>query len=460
MPEVNIVVKAKDEASNVFGGIGGGLKTLGGAFLGVGAVAGLALTGIGVGLGALVLDQAKMGPIEKAFKNLAVSIGTTGDALLKKLRPATLQMLSDDELVISAQKLLTSGLAETDTEVAAIAETATKLGLAVGKDAAGSIEQFANMLLTGGTRALKEFGISSSEVEERVKALQEANENLTDQQAFQQAVMEVGAETIARTGDLSDTAAVKMEALGARAENLKDVVAEALMPVLDTFLSTVLEPLVGKFEEWAPKLEPIMSAFALLAQKIVMPDQDWIGFLNTTVYEALENAFGEDAAQKITDFVEDSIEGLQDFVNDSLIPLVDNIRTEIIPAFMEWWESDGFAGVLITLRAIGDTIGDVIDKIGRFKDAINDLVNTPGFKWLVEQLTRGQQETFQQWYGGALEQLIPPILEQGKAQALQEAYSEQAYTPTGSWTINVYGTVGFEEAIARAERQAVGSRMQ
>jgi len=453
-PEVNIIVRAKDEATRVLQDIGGGLQTLGGAFLAFGAVAGAALVGVGVGLGRLALDEAKMGPIKKAFDNLAISIGTTADALLKKLRPATLGMLSDDELILSAQKLLTSGLAETGEEVAGFAEVATKLGLAVGKDAAGSIEGFANMLLVGGTRGLREFGLSTKEVQDRIEALQAANEDLTDQQAFQQAVMEVANETIGRTGDLSDTAAVRMAALGARFENVKDSLAESLQPALEVFLTGYLEPLVAKFEEWVPKLTPLIEVFGELAKQILVPSEgDWVTYLNTTVYDALQKVFGPEMATTITDFISKFVTEAGKF-HDKLVD-------EILPKLQEWWKDImedlipalGNLATAIMEWATSDAIDEYFGVLQKMLDMFSDLIEA------IQTAIRWYQ-TF-----AGISAMLQPGIAGNALLGMVTGGGTPTATPvpvgtgptSSSTTINVHGLPGLEDEvsaiIARHERR-------
>ena len=253
---VEIIIKGKDQMSESLKGIGGGLGQLQSGLLSVGAVGVGAIGAVGAVLGKLAMDAAEGEALEHSFENLAESIGTTSDVILDELAPATANLLNNDELALVSVKLLTSGLADNKDEMAEIAGTAVRLGRAVGMEAMPSVESFTNMLMTGSTRALKEFGISEEEVTTRAKELKDANAGMTDQQAFLQAALDVSQEKLALMGDEAGTlAADKMEALRTKFENVEDELGEALLPAFGILLDELIIPLADAIlDDLAPAL--------------------------------------------------------------------------------------------------------------------------------------------------------------------------------------------------------------
>jgi len=155
---LTIVLKAKDEASKVMGGFGDKLSK-------VGAVAGgVALTGVaalGAGIVKMTMDAMALEPTRITFDNLTKSIGTTADSMLDKLRPATMGVVADADLMAAANKLMNMGLADSEEKAAKLANMATTLGIAMGKDAKGAMEEFTLMLANQSIPRLDTFGISS-----------------------------------------------------------------------------------------------------------------------------------------------------------------------------------------------------------------------------------------------------------------------------------------------------------
>jgi len=242
VPEVSIIVKAKDQASKTLSGIGKSVSGLSGMIGGLGLAAPLALGAVGAGVVKLAWDAMELEPTRITFENLAESIGTTSEALLAKLHPATMSMVSDADLMRAANKFMAMGLAETSDEAAKLSEMAVKLGMAMGKGPTQAMEEFALMLANQSIPRLDTFGISAGKVRTRINELMQANKDLTREQAFMNAVMEQGNIAMGKVGDISDTTAVKMAKVRAVVSDIKTDIGQALIPILDTaaeaFLNT------------------------------------------------------------------------------------------------------------------------------------------------------------------------------------------------------------------------------
>jgi len=270
MPEaatVAIVIKAKDEASKALGGIRESLGGLGkvAAGLGLGAAAGVGA--LAAGIGKLAMDAAELEPTRVTFENLAKSIGATADALLVDLRKAAMGMVTDAELMQGANKFMAMGLAESSEEAAKLTEMAVKLGMAMGQDAATAMADFAAMLANQSIPRLDNFGISSGKVRKRIEELMEATEGLTRDQAFMQAVMEVGAEAMAKMGDISGTSAATMAQLRATFSNIITEIGSAFIPILQA----LLQPLAQLAKDYGPRVTEWAKNLAGWLQSTLIP---------------------------------------------------------------------------------------------------------------------------------------------------------------------------------------------
>jgi len=447
MPEVFILVKAKDEASKTLQGISGGLAGLGKGLLAVGAVGGVALVGLAVGVAKLATDAMQLEPVRKTFENLTADIGTTSKAMLDALRPATMGVLSDADLMRAANKLMAMGLAESTDEAARLARMATTLGIAMGEDATTSLENFTLMLANQSIPRLDTFGISSGQVRVRIEELMAATEGLTREQAFMQATMELGEEAMGRVGDVSDTGAVKLANLQATMTNLKDELGTALIPIFQVFLDTIIVPLVEKLREWAPLITPVIEQFGYLAQAIMDPEQDWVAFLNNEVWEALENAFGAEAADKIVEFVQDTLIELGELytqLQEEVVPELQRfagiIIDDVIPALVEFATGDG-------INLFLDALGLIVGALGAITNAIDETITK--IQELEVWSRRFAPPEMRGWTGRAY-----PYMEPGMARAYfggwGEAMGRQPETPapgSGPIAVNVYGLPGLEDEI-------------
>lgn len=145
--------------------IGLGAAAAGAAVVGTAAIAGAA------GVLKLTMEAAKVEQSRVTFGRLAEDIGSTAGVMIKDLRNATRGMVSDADLWATSNKLVTMGLATTSQEAAKLAEIGSQLGISMGRDAVGAMEDFGLMLANSSIPRLDTFGISASKVRERMVEL-------------------------------------------------------------------------------------------------------------------------------------------------------------------------------------------------------------------------------------------------------------------------------------------------
>lgn len=195
-------------------------------------------------------EGASLQRVRKTFDDLSVSIGSTADAMLTKLRSATQGMVSDTELIMSTNRFLSMGLADTEDRAAELARIAVTLGAAMGKGAGPAMEEFALLLANQSIPRLDTFGISAARVRERIGELQAETQGLSREEAFLQAVMEQAAISMERLGNAVPTDPYTQ--FEVKVDNLKDklkiLISEALLPTADA-LNVVADAATGAMGE-------------------------------------------------------------------------------------------------------------------------------------------------------------------------------------------------------------------
>jgi len=487
MPEVAIIVTAKDQASATLGKVGGSLQKLGKVAAIAGAAGVAALAGIAMGATKLALDAAKLEPTRVTFDNLSASIGSTADAMLKKLRPATMGIVSDADLMQAANKMLAMGLAETEDEAAKLSEMAVTLGMAMGEDATVSMENFALMMANQSIPRLDSFGISSAKVRERILELMAATEDMSREEAFKIAVMEQGAVAMEKVGDISGTSAVTMGQMSATISNLKMTIGQALLPILKKlldFLAPIIQKVadfisgltsgekvigdlpgpiqtvigvIGKFGEWAKKVGAwVMDTLVPAIQRLF----EWLA-------DNLGPIFREFADEMAPRF-QAVLKAISTFVTETLVPALrcfwertEGIR-EAIVRFMGSAAVQGLKAFLEGLVIVWDTVGagisGVVDVIGWLIDKIREVIGW--FQTLGDRIPS--------WLiGGSASPLeisirgIADAFSQLNTQMMLQPYTMSPVTVAGAGggdtIINVggvYGAWGPDEAIEDAFRDA------
>lgn len=200
-----------------------------------------ALTALGVaGAAKAAYQLAELGAqslrTKAAFEAISGGAGEAA-ARLDAMRDATRGALSEQQMMASANKLMQMGLADSAAELKQVTTMAVRLGTAMGRDAATSIEEFALLLANQSIPRLDTFGISAGRVRERMAELQSETNGMTREAAFMQATMEIGSEAMARLGDSTGDAALQFERMSAQLKDTKakfgELLAQGLAPVLE-----------------------------------------------------------------------------------------------------------------------------------------------------------------------------------------------------------------------------------
>src|SRR5574343_153586 len=177
------------------------------------------------------------------FDRLAQTIGTTGDSLLKKLRPVTRGVMSDMELIASATDTMSLGLVRNERDAVLLTSVMAGLGM--------DMNQVVLALSNQTTMRFDQLGVAVTGFDDKVKALKETG--MDANAAFTEAFLQQAEEQLAKVGHAADTTAGEFMQLEASWKNftdqLKEGAAEGFAPVIEglndsiTFTNTYYDAL-------------------------------------------------------------------------------------------------------------------------------------------------------------------------------------------------------------------------
>lgn len=228
MVDVKIRVIGEDRASRELAKIDKSAKGLGGTLkgmLGGAAEATKAIAGIGLAM-KQIFDFGKAGAeIELAnikLDRLALTIGTTGDALRTELKPAINGLMSDAEAVQLASDLMSLGLAKTEDTAVRLTRVAAGLGM--------NMNQLVLTLTNQTTMRFDALGVSVDGFNDRLQALKDSGMDVND--AFTEAFLQQAEGQIERVGDVSDTTMGQFMRMEASMKNAGDAIKSRLTPII------------------------------------------------------------------------------------------------------------------------------------------------------------------------------------------------------------------------------------
>lgn len=247
-------------------------------FAGIGKTIGLAATAAVAGMVVRsVTEVAKMATanqkVETSFEELAAGVGQSADAMLDALKVASNGAISDYDLMLSANRAMMLGVADTAEEMANLLEIAARRGQAMGLSTSQAFNDIVTGLGRGSALILDNLGIVI-DLEETYASyalqLGKTSEQLTDIEKKQAMVNSVMRES-ARTG--GTVIADPFERMDVALSNLKVVMGELFSPAV----TAAAEALVVVFDK---------------AKDTIESGQEWVDatFGEPTVIEAQKRA--------------------------------------------------------------------------------------------------------------------------------------------------------------------------
>jgi len=206
-------------------------------------------------------EAAKLEAMERAFDNLSGGSGRAAVAI-QKLRDATNNTVSDFDLFKQANNAMILGVTKNSDEMARMFDMAQRLGKAVGRDVASSVESLITGLGRQSVLMLDNIGIQLRANDAYHRYAQENNlvaSALTDtqkRQAFFNEALRKGEEALSKTGKEVDSSQDSIDRLGASFKNLTERIGDvalAFTPLVDK-TSDFLNLITGDRIKFAAKL--------------------------------------------------------------------------------------------------------------------------------------------------------------------------------------------------------------
>lgn len=253
---IGITIKGYDQASSAIADVDKKVSGLGNtASVAKGTLAGILTADVisrvadfGVKVAGAVVELGKMGEesVQEDAHFQAIAGGAANAAeRLREMGAAVGDYLTVDQQMAASTRIMSLGLADSATAAGELARTAITLGDST-QTAEQRLQSFTQILATGRTTGLAQFGISVIAVRQRVEELTAADESLSKEMATQQAITEAAAERMALLGDYMPVS--KTEQMAVKVADLKDKLGDLVaQPYIISveFLTTGIENIIS-----------------------------------------------------------------------------------------------------------------------------------------------------------------------------------------------------------------------
>ena len=260
--------QAKEQIAGIdkaFGNLSGALT---GGIGGVAGLVGLGATAAAIGaVGAAINDAVqaadRVDKLKFSFDNLATSAGQSGDQMLKSLRAASNGMVSDADLILSANKAMLLGVASNADEMGTLFEIARARGQAMGLDVTQAFNDIVTGLGRGSALILDNLGITidaASANEEYAKSIGKVASQLTEQEKKQALINATLAQSKNITRGGGSGAATASAQAQVSQQNLQVEAGRFFAPGERDFLqaqSDAIAVMTGKYDQLAIALREI-----------------------------------------------------------------------------------------------------------------------------------------------------------------------------------------------------------
>lgn len=272
---------ANKELQSAASGMRGALKGVGGE---IGGITGsipqfnsgmLAMTGLigGVAVGAVAAGKAlfemagearAFNVIKGSFNDLAASAGADSNSMLKSLQAASRGMISQAELVQSANRAMLLGVADTEEEMGQLMEVAIARGRAMGLSATQAFNDLVTGLGRMSPMILDNLGIvtgGEKVFDEYAASVGKATDALTDAErktALFNKVMSTSADIVASSRDANVDAA---QTAGAAWADFRVVLGTLADPIVTAGLQALTGALKGVADAVAPDEAPTLGEY-------------------------------------------------------------------------------------------------------------------------------------------------------------------------------------------------------
>jgi hypothetical protein len=267
-------------------------------------LAGFAMTTIVRPIGRLISGSASLENLKTAFNTLT---GATEDSevALNKLQEATNNTMSEFDLFQQANNAMILGVTKNSDEMAEMFDIAQRLGRALGRDTASSVESLVTGIGRQSRLMLDNIGIvvdTEKAYKDYAEKLEITSERLTDaqkKQAFLDATMESARKKVKGLGDELPTTKDSLDAFTASVSNLGVTIGNNI-PFTDTLL-TFFTNLTNKANDFIKGNEEIIELNDELDKQLKARDR---------LQKAVASNFLKESAEEEIDIIDKRINSI------------------------------------------------------------------------------------------------------------------------------------------------------
>lgn len=335
------------EATKMGGGLsrllpklGSTLKSIGGvAFkaVAVGAAAATAaIVAFTAAISALAARGATYRGLAVAFDNITASVGLLSSELLTNLRQAAGGMVSDIDLLRTANLALAGATGEAGKEIGENLPRLMEIARVQARATGQPLDYLFQSLVTGlkrsspllidNTGLVLKVGEANRRYAEKVGKTVDALTSQEKQIALLQATLEAGQHAIDALGNSNETAAEKMARAGATITNIFDTLSIAIQPAFEAVLD-LINQVLGGIAAFVQAAAPYIAAIAGFIGELIKGINLTIGpqgNLAQNLFVGGARAFGalaQGIMQAANEYIFPAVIGIAEFIRDFLMGL-------------------------------------------------------------------------------------------------------------------------------------------
>jgi len=190
---------------------------------------------------------AEFDSLNQSFTRLSGDLGLSGNRVLEELRRASAGTISNKDLILSANRAMTLGVAKNMEEFTELMEIARLKARDMGLTTTQAFDNIVTGIGRGSPLILDNLGIIIKQEEAYelyAKSLGVATDALTENQkreALKFAVLEDGRKQLEKAGKLNLTYSEQIQRVGVSIENLKIGIGRALLPAFGALIDSMFE---------------------------------------------------------------------------------------------------------------------------------------------------------------------------------------------------------------------------
>lgn len=376
---LEIIVKAKDQASKSFDEISKNSKKLEDSLKNVKKYSWIATTAL-AWLGAIMVKQAMdIEPVRKSFDQLSQSIGESSDTMLKSLKEASKGAVSEYDLMLASNKAMKLWVAQNTEDMTQLMKIARLYWQQMWQDVTKSFDDIVTWLWRWSAMILDNLWIVVNQTEAQEKyaqSLWKTVDQLTDaekKQALVNATLEEWQKALDKFGEPAQTMQERMSELKNSFTEMWTRIWTAMLPVLEKLLEKI-QPVVDKIVERV-EANPELASNILIAVTAI----SWLVFVLSSVAPAVSTV--------ISIFTT-----MWSFITSTLIPAI-------------WWLSTALGAVWLTLAVwwlrewlswLEEKIISTDEQIAIYQEAISAL-DIQLQNWTITQEQYNEKVAEYQW---------------------------------------------------------------